>query len=131
MVYELYAASTLPSVCHCRPSPFRTFHIVLSILRMSANRRFLAAPADYDEISIEVRQTKRGSRVVKKRSPVHFHRTVVTSVTENQPSSRPPAQVVHGIPPPADIVDYHEVTFDPMLQRVRQGKVRRISFDAA
>ena len=89
---------------------------------MGSHRRHLPPPPLYDEVSVERRQTKRGSRLITKKSQVSFHPSPreQTSATSAPGTATPQAVTIPG---PVDIPDYDEVSFDPNEQPMRKGKV--------
>ena len=92
---------------------------------MGGHRRNLAPPPLYDEVSVERRQTKQGSRLITKRSNVSFQHSHPerSSATLTSNAATPQAPEVPG---PVALQDYNEVTFDPDGGPVRKGKVWRL-----
>ncbi|KAI1790343.1 hypothetical protein LXA43DRAFT_1095489 [Ganoderma leucocontextum] len=87
-----------------------------------ARRRTLGPPALFDEVTVEMRQTKRGSRLVTKRTPVTLQPSTPTSVIPTTSGSQSARQVDH-VPGPVDIPDYNEITFDETdIRAPRKGK---------
>uniref|UniRef100_A0A5K1K6H8 Cell surface hydrophobicity-associated protein n=1 Tax=Ganoderma boninense TaxID=34458 RepID=A0A5K1K6H8_9APHY len=95
---------------------------VISLATM-AHRRTLGPPSQFDEVSVERRHTKRGSRLVTKRTAVTFQSSAATSSGDaHSTAAHPPPQAAN-VPEPTGILDYNEVTFDDSNVRApRKGK---------
>ena len=88
-----------------------------------ARRRTLGPPPLYDEVSVEMRHTKRGSRLVTKKTPVTLHSPALSSST-SATSSQQAAQQIAKVPEPSDLPDYNEIAFDDLdIRPPRKGKV--------
>ena len=78
----------------------------------------------FDEISVEMRHSKRGNRLVTKKTQVTLQSTTASSSVTASVATQPPTQAEQ-VPGPADIPEYNEVAFDdPELRPPRIGKVR-------
>ncbi|KAI1785137.1 hypothetical protein LXA43DRAFT_900433 [Ganoderma leucocontextum] len=79
-----------------------------------------------------MRQTKRGQRLITKKSKVSFQPTSVTSTDSPSGATAAPTPVqVEHVPEPTDIPNYHENTFDEQPARaIHKGKVS-ISYESA
>lgn len=77
----------------------------------------------FDEISVEMRRTKRGNRLITKSTPVTLQASAASSSAAASAPAQRPLQAAE-VPGPLDIPEYNEITFnDAELQPTRIGKV--------
>ena len=136
---HVYRLRRRTSVCpRCRHSVFNNANLNLSPLielhvraanlihySAMARRRTLGPPPLYDEVSVEMRHTKRGSRLVTKKTPVTLNSPAVSSSTSARSVQQAPQQIPN-VPEPSGLPDYNEITFeDADIQPPRKGKVSK------
>ena len=90
---------------------------------MGGHRRNLAPPPLYDEVSVERRQTKRGSQLITKRSNVSFHHSHAGDASPATSRSNTALPQAPDVPGPVELQDYNEIAFEPDVGPVRKGKV--------